>query len=206
MKLFDTSLAFNITTPTLLFSAIGLMLLAYNNRFNLIATRIRDLWFRTETGELAQHAHVLSRMKEQIPVLSKRLRLVQRMQVCAMLSFILCTAALFALFWNKVLAGKILFAASVAVLFFSFIFALAEVMLSTKALKIMLQETLEIQELQALEAGRKSDKKPARKSDFSWGGTIKKITRAMRIPGGARGVPKNSAEKGAKSSSKNLNK
>lgn len=120
-----------ISTPALLFGSISLLLLAYTNRFFVIAKLIRDLHKET----LKENLIII---QKQIPVLKKRLFLIKYMQVFGVFSFILCTGSLFSIFMNSDLAGKILFAVSVLSLLLSLTFALWEVIISTKALDVIL--------------------------------------------------------------------
>ena len=63
-----------LTTPGLLFPAISLLLLAYTNRFLVLAQLIREL--NAREGE-----SIRPLVKAQIDNLRKRIRLIRRMQV-----------------------------------------------------------------------------------------------------------------------------
>ena len=65
---------FTLQTPTLLFSAISLLMLAYTNRFVVIANLIRELY--------AQHTKEPSEITfEQLANLRKRMRIIRNMQI-----------------------------------------------------------------------------------------------------------------------------
>ncbi|WP_163561052.1 DUF2721 domain-containing protein [Halomonas sp. NO4] len=122
-----------LTTPALLFPAISLLLLAYTNRFLVLAQLIRKL----AEEERSQHQDVTAR---QIQMLRKRISLTKRMQVAGVLSFLLCTLSMFALFLSLELLGLILFGASLITLSISLVYSLWEVLLSTNALNVQLQD------------------------------------------------------------------
>ncbi|MCU5782034.1 hypothetical protein MA04_01334 [Alcanivorax balearicus MACL04] len=122
----------SLTTPALLFPAISLLLLAYTNRFLVLAQLIRKL----ADEEKAQHEEVATR---QIELLHKRVVLTQRMQVAGVLSFLLCTLSMFALYLHQEMPGVVLFGASLISLSLSLIFSLWEVLISTNALNVQLE-------------------------------------------------------------------
>lgn len=122
-----------LTTPALLFPAISLLLLAYTNRFLTLAQLIRKL----ASEERSQHHEIAAR---QILLLRQRISLTKRMQVAGVLSFLLCTLSMFALFLSLELLGMVLFGASLITLSTSLVFSLWEVMISTNALNVQLQD------------------------------------------------------------------
>lgn len=122
-----------LTTPALLFPAISLLLLAYTNRFLVLAQLIRKL----AEEERSLHQDVTAR---QIQLLRKRISLTKRMQVAGVLSFLLCTLSMFGLFLSFELLGMILFGASLVTLSVSLVYSLWEVMISTNALNVQLQD------------------------------------------------------------------
>ncbi|WP_258801310.1 DUF2721 domain-containing protein [Halomonas sp. DQ26W] len=122
-----------LTTPALLFPAISLLLLAYTNRFLVLAQLIRKL----AEKERNLHQDVTAR---QIPLLRKRISLTKRMQVAGVLSFLLCTLSMFALFLSLELLGMILFGVSLVTLSVSLVYSLWEVTISTNALNVQLQD------------------------------------------------------------------
>ncbi|SDM21699.1 Protein of unknown function [Modicisalibacter muralis] len=122
-----------LTTPALLFPAISLLLLAYTNRFLTLAQLIRKL----ASEERGQDHELAAR---QILLLRQRISLTKRMQVAGVLSFLLCTLSMFALFLSLELLGMVLFGASLISLSTSLVFSLWEVMISTNALNVQLQD------------------------------------------------------------------
>ncbi len=122
-----------LTTPALLFPAISLLLLAYTNRFLTLAQLIRKL----ADEERSQPHEVAAR---QIVLLRQRISLTKRMQVSGVLSFLLCTLSMFALFLSLELLGVVLFGVSLLTLSASLVFSLWEVTISTNALNVQLQD------------------------------------------------------------------
>lgn len=122
----------SLTTPALLFPAISLLLLAYTNRFLILAQLIREL-----NG--ANKEEMRTVIIRQISNLKKRILLIQLMQTFGCFSFLLCTFSMFALFLEYVLAGKFLFGASLILLSISLLFSLYEVIISTVAINAELE-------------------------------------------------------------------
>lgn len=122
----------DITTPALLFPAISLLLLAYTNRFLTLAQVIRQLHASSD-----RHASVVRR---QIPGLKHRIVLIKYMQGFAVLSFLLCSLSMFALFVQEVFPGKLLFGVSMLALTISLLLSLAEVLISTNALAVVVED------------------------------------------------------------------
>lgn len=122
-----------ITTPSLLFPAISLLMLAYTNRFVVLTNVIRQL----SNLEDAPSKAVVTR---QIDNLRVRIRVIRQMQAFGVLSFVFCTLSMFALLLGSVLTGKVLFAASLIFLVISLLFSLYEVHISTAAINVELEK------------------------------------------------------------------
>ena len=125
-----------ITTPSLLFPAISLLLLAYTNRFVVLANVIRQL----SNLENAPSQEVVRR---QIESMSLRMQVIRRMQSFGVLSFVFCTLSMFALLLQFSIAGQLLFAVSLLLLVLSLMFSLYEVSISTEAINIELEKFAE---------------------------------------------------------------
>jgi hypothetical protein len=121
-----------ITTPALLFPAISLLLLAYTNRFLVLAQLIRQL--NNREGD-----QVRDLAKRQIVNLRQRIVLIRSMQRWGIISFILCTLSMFALFmqWERV--GQWFFGASLTSLVLSLAVSLYEIQISCQAINIELE-------------------------------------------------------------------
>jgi hypothetical protein len=123
----------SLTTPALLFPAISLLLLAYTNRFLVLAQLIRKLAEQQRDSPQALAAR-------QILSIRKRISLTKRMQLAGVLSFLLCTLSMFALFLEFMLPGMWLFGASLVSLSVSLLYSLWEILLSTDALSVQLSD------------------------------------------------------------------
>ncbi len=122
-----------LTTPSLLFPAISLLLLAYTNRFLGLAAVVRQL-HESYRASLAQD--VLS----QIHNLRQRIRLVRHMQTFGVLSILLCTVCMLLVFlgWQAPAQGA--FGASLVSMMISLGLSLWELRLSGGALDLLLQD------------------------------------------------------------------
>ena len=119
----------SITTPALLFPAISLLLLAYTNRFVVLTNVIRQF-----------NNPDLVTVRRQVESLRQRLFIIRMMQIFGVLSFVLCTLAMFALFLHWVWLGKVFFGGSLLLLVISLLFSLYEVQVSTNAINIELEK------------------------------------------------------------------
>jgi uncharacterized Tic20 family protein len=129
----DPAFRMNLTTPALLFPAISLLLLAYTNRFIVLAQLIRHLRER--------HQENLTDMAiRQIANLRLRITLIRRMQVMGVSSFILCALSMFLIFIDMVLLAQYTFGFSIFLLVVSLLFSLYEIAISTKAIEIDLED------------------------------------------------------------------
>jgi hypothetical protein len=122
-----------ITTPSLLFPAISLLMLAYTNRFVVLANVIRQL----SNLEDAPSKEIVIR---QIKSLRVRMHVIRLMQAFGVMSFVLCTLSMFSLLLGWYLAGQFLFAISLIFLVISLLFSLYEVNISTAAINIELEK------------------------------------------------------------------
>ena len=122
-----------ITTPSLLFPAISLLLLAYTNRFVTLTNVIRQL----SASEGSPSKEIVRR---QIVGLRKRLEIIRLMQAVGVMSFVFCTLSMFALLLQFYLLGQFLFAVSLILLVVSLLFSFYEVNISTNAINIELEK------------------------------------------------------------------
>lgn len=126
-----------ITTPSLLFPAISLLLLAYTNRFVVLANVIRQL-------SKMENASSLAIVRRQLDNLRLRMHVIRRMQAFGVLSFVLCTLSMFSLLLHWYIVGQLLFANSLILLVISLLFSFYEVNISTEAINIELEKFDEI--------------------------------------------------------------
>lgn len=122
-----------ITTPTLLFSAITLLMLAYTNRFLAIASLVRQ--FHT----LYKENHD-SKTLNQIRNFKTRLKIMRNMQFFGILSFLSCVLCMFAIYAGFSYIAHALFVSSLIFLAISLILSLWEIYISVNALDIELSD------------------------------------------------------------------
>jgi hypothetical protein len=124
---------FTIQTPTLLFSAISLLMLAYTNRFVVIAGLIRDLYakYQEKPDDI---------IKGQLLNLRQRMRIIRNMQVFGALSFFFSVLSLMMIFLDLVLVAEILFGISLGMMLVSLLLLILELNISVNALNIQLKD------------------------------------------------------------------
>lgn len=120
-----------MTTPSLLFSAITLILLAYTNRFLSYAQVIRTL---KEKASL----HPDELIDAQIKNLRLRLHLVRYMQILGIASLFFCVLAMFFIYINWQLVAAYIFGFALILLIISLAVCIWEIQISVKALEIYL--------------------------------------------------------------------
>lgn len=122
----------SLTTPALLFPAISLLLLAYTNRFLVIAQLIRELNKRSKDVQP-------DLTRRQIRNLKKRVQLIKWMQFYGALGFLLCTFSMACLFFTYPTLGEIAFGSSLISMVISLLLSLYEISISVNALNIELE-------------------------------------------------------------------
>ncbi|TCS41359.1 DUF2721 domain-containing protein [Reinekea marinisedimentorum] len=121
-----------LTTPALLFPAISLLLLAYTNRFLVIAQLIRSLYKQNvENPDMDIHKQIIH--------LRRRILAIRRMQVAGISSFIFCVLSMFAIYIQQMVVAHIVFGGSLVLLLISLCFSLYEVQISGQALNLQLK-------------------------------------------------------------------
>lgn len=120
-----------LSTPSLLFPAISLLMLAYTNRFLGLAAVVRGLHAAWRTN---QEPVLLA----QIHSLKKRIKIIKHMQSCGVLSLMACVVSMTLLFFGRQPAGQMTFGASLGLMLASLGLSLWEIQLSGKALDLQL--------------------------------------------------------------------
>ena len=123
----------DLTTPSLLFSAISLILLAYTNRFLSYASVGRAL------KEKHQQTHDPKDIA-QIANLRKRLYLTRSMQILGILSLLLCVIAMFFIYVSWQIFAAWIFGIALLLLAASLCVCIWEINISVKALEIHLED------------------------------------------------------------------
>ena len=123
----------DLTTPSLLFSAISLILLAYTNRFLSYASVVRAL------KEKHQQTHDPKDIA-QIANLRKTLYLTRSMQILGILSLLLCVIAMFFIYVSWQIFAAWIFGIALLLLAASLCVCIWEINISVKALEIHLED------------------------------------------------------------------
>ena len=129
----NNTIEFTLSTPTLLFSAISLLMLAYTNRFVVIANLIRELYDRYQK----EPSDIIS---NQLVNLRKRMRIIRNMQVLGGLSFFFSVLSLLLILIKLIGLAEISFGISVLLLLGSLALLIEELNISVKALNIQLKD------------------------------------------------------------------
>ena len=123
----------DLTTPSLLFSAISLILLAYTNRFLSYASVVRAL------KEKHQQTHDPKDIA-QIANLRKRFYLTRSMQILGILSLLLCVIAMFFIYVSWQIFAAWIFGIALLLLAAALCVCIWEINISVKALEIHLED------------------------------------------------------------------
>ena len=122
-----------LTTPTLLFSAVSLILLAYTNRFLSYAQLVRTL----KDQYLEHHSEVTA---AQIANLRRRLYLTRAMQVLGISSLFFCVVTMFLIYIKLFTPAVYVFGLALLLLIASLGVSIWEIHISVKALEIHLKD------------------------------------------------------------------
>ena len=124
---------FSLVTPTLLFSAVSLIMLAYTNRFLSYAQFVRIL----KDKYVKDRSEVTA---AQIANLRKRLNLTRSMQILGISSLFCCVVSMFFCFISLRITAIIIFGIALLLLISSLGLSIREVVISTRALEIHLND------------------------------------------------------------------
>lgn len=126
-----------LQTPSLLFPAISLLMLAFTNRFLSLSKLIRDLYSQYEKSK-EQKVFV------QIKSLRLRLTLIRNMQFFGISSLLFCVVCMFFIFNGQIEFAKYIFQLSLLLLIISLSLSVWEVQISTNALSVQLSDMEEL--------------------------------------------------------------
>ena len=124
---------FSLVTPTLLFSAVSLIMLAYTNRFLSYAQLVRNL----KDKYVKDRSEVTA---AQIANLRKRLNLTRSMQILGISSLFCCVVSMFFCFISLRVTEIIIFGIALLLLISSLGLSIRELVISTRALEIHLND------------------------------------------------------------------
>lgn len=125
--------ALTLITPTFLFSAISLILLAYTNRFLSYAQLVRSLKDKYMDDRSAI-------TKAQIMNLKKRLKLTKYMQLMGVVSLLLCVATMFLIYLGSQIISAYVFGLALVLLIISLGLSVWEIQISVQSLKLHLSD------------------------------------------------------------------
>jgi hypothetical protein len=122
-----------LVTPTFLFSAISLLMLAYTNRFLSYAQLVRTL-----KDNYVERPDSVT--EKQIVNLRKRLSLTRAMQFLGITSLFLCVITMFLIYVGMQLAADWVFGFALLLLIASLGISMREIQISIRALDIYLND------------------------------------------------------------------
>ena len=122
-----------LTTPSLLFSAVSLIMLAYTNRFlaySQVILNLKDDFMKTKNPVA----------KAQIDNLRERLYLTRSMQILGITSLLLCVACMLFIYIHWYLIAMWVFGIALLFLIISLALSIKEILISAKALELHLAD------------------------------------------------------------------
>ena len=122
-----------LITPTFLFSAVSLILLAYTNRFLAYTSLVRNLKVKYVENKS-------SVTKAEIENLKKRLKLTRLMQLYGVASLLLCVATMFLIYIGLQTVSVVIFAVALLFLIISLALSVWEINISSKSIQIHLSD------------------------------------------------------------------
>ena len=122
-----------LTTPSILFSAISLIMLAYTNRFLAYAQVIRNL-------KAVHENHPTAVTQMQMDNLRKRLYITRSMQIFGVSSLLLCVVCTLFIYIGWQMAAAYTFGIALLLLVISLGLSIKELMISVKALEYHLDD------------------------------------------------------------------
>ena len=122
-----------LITPTFLFSAVSLILLAYTNRFLAYTSLVRNL-------KVKYMENKSSVTKAEIENLKKRLKLTRLMQLYGVASLLLCVATMFLIYIGSQTVSVVIFAVALLFLITSLALSVWEINISSKSFQIHLSD------------------------------------------------------------------
>ncbi len=147
-----------LTTPSLLFSAISLILLAYTNRFLSYASVVRQLKDRYDADPNNDPTTLA-----QIDNLVTRLKLIRAMQIFGAGSLLFSTAAMFFIYMEWTFLADIIFGTGMVLLAISLCVCIWEIQISVEALSLRLTSLKEAKESKKEKNAKKIFKKKRRR-------------------------------------------
>ena len=127
----------SISTPALLFSTVSLLMIAFTNRFMSMASLIRDLHVKFQKNPE-------DAIFKQIENLRLRMKLIQSMQIIAIISLLLSVICMFLLFMKEEIIARWFFGIGLIGMSLALSLSAWEITISTKALEVELSDMEDI--------------------------------------------------------------
>lgn len=124
---------FDVSTPALIFPAISLLMLAYTNRFVVLAQLIRDLDKEYRTTKQEVHLTQISNLRH-------RMAYIKSMQVLGALAFVIAATSMLMNMLKLYQLSYFVFGVSLLTLIGSLIFLFLELKVSIEALSIQIDD------------------------------------------------------------------
>lgn len=131
------AMSIDVSTPSILFPAISLLLLAFTNRFLALASLIRSLHDRYKAEPDPQ---VLA----QLGNLRHRLLLIRDMQACGVCSLVVCILCIGCVLLAFKTAALVSFVVSLVLMFLALALSLREILISCRAMEVHLADIEEL--------------------------------------------------------------
>lgn len=123
-----------LTTPSIIFSAISLLLLAYTNRYLAVGSVIRAL--KKDQAAGIKHKN----LNKQLDSLSKRLTIIRNMQMAGVGSMLAACVTMIFLYADLEGAGKVSLGVAIALVTISILLSLHETLLSNQAIQFEIDD------------------------------------------------------------------
>ena len=162
-----------LTTPSILFSAISLIMLAYTNRFLAYASVIRNLKKEHESNPSPI-------TQQQMDNLRRRLHMTRSMQIYGVSSLLLCVVCTLLIYIGLQKTAVYTFGAALGLLVVSLWISIRELLISVRALEIHL-DTLERMKTLTATTGREGDIEPGRRRSATAAGNSRS-TSVISLP------------------------
>ncbi|MCK8818026.1 DUF2721 domain-containing protein [Natroniella sulfidigena] len=124
-----------LTTPSILFSTISLLMASYMIRFSRAYELIDNLLVKLNDKEGKEQKCI----REQIDLLSKRIIYIRRLQYFAIFSLIASTVSIFLLLAHRLVMARIAFGLAIIFFLCCILIVLIEIYYSVKAIDINLK-------------------------------------------------------------------
>ncbi len=121
-----------ISVPTLFFSALSIMVLAYSSKFFAYGNIIRKLH---QEYKSSPDEDIINQIKN----LRRRLSIIRNMQICGITGLLLCVISMFNIYIDNNNLATYIFGIALILFICALLFIIKEILISTKALELKLK-------------------------------------------------------------------